>query len=129
MKHSLEPLLFPPCMDPLLQRDMQDTNCLYTPNRLAKVVWSPVQNEAPGLFRFIQHFGFSYTEYVELLGTYNDISGGGEEVNYDEIACAWLNKERMVTTKDGMMVNKTRYQQKVENLPLQGKPELYIVNI
>ena len=129
MKHSLEPLLFPPCMDPLLQRDMQDTNCLYTPNRLAKVVWSPVQNEAPGLFRFIQHFGFSYTEYVELLDTYNDISGGGEEVNYDEIACAWLNKERMVTTKDGMMINKTRYQQKVENLPLQGKPELYIGGI
>ena len=127
--NSLAPLLFPPCKDPLLQRDTQDYNCLYTPNRLAKIVWSPVQNEAPEFFRFIQHFGFSYTEYTELLDTFNNISDSGDDKDYDEIACTWLSKEMKETTKDGKMINLTRYQQKVENLPLQGKPELYIGGI
>merc|ERR1719308_397635 len=69
------------------------------------------------------------TRYQPLLETFNTISGGVEEDNYDEIACAWLNKERMVSTKEGRMIKKTRYQQMVENLPLQGKPELYIGGI
>merc|ERR1719308_747695 len=69
------------------------------------------------------------TRYQPLLETFNTISGGVEEDNYDEIACAWLNKDRMVTTKEGRMIKKTRYQQMVENLPLQGKPELYIGGI
>ena len=49
--YSLSPLMFPACKDPLLRRDDSDLNCAYAPNRLAKVVWSPVQNEAPALFR------------------------------------------------------------------------------
>ena len=50
-RHALTPLMFPACRDPLLRRDEADINCLYAPHRLAKVVWSPVQNEAPALFR------------------------------------------------------------------------------
>ena len=49
--YSMLPLMFPACNDPLLRRDSSDTNCIYAPNRLAKVVWSPVQNEAPALFK------------------------------------------------------------------------------
>ena len=51
LRHSLVPVMFPPCRDPLLRRDTADTHCVYAPNRLAKVVWAPVQNEAPALFR------------------------------------------------------------------------------
>ena len=50
-RHTLTPVMFPACRDPLLRRDDTDINCLYAPHRLAKVVWSPVQNEAPALYR------------------------------------------------------------------------------
>ena len=30
-------MLFPPCTDPLMKRDLEDVNCLYSPNKLAKV--------------------------------------------------------------------------------------------
>ena len=49
--YSLTPLMFPACKDPLFRKDDSDLNCAYAPNRLAKVVWDPVQNEAPALFR------------------------------------------------------------------------------
>jgi len=129
IKHSLVPLLFPRCKDPLLQRDDSDTNCLYTANRLAKVVWNPVQNEAPGFFRFIQHFGFSFNEYSELLETFNKETDSDEPFDYDEIACTWLNLEKTNVRKDGRRTTKTIYRQKIDNLPLQGKPELYIGGI
>ena len=129
MKHSLVPLMFPPCRDPLLQRDHKDIYCLYTANRLAKVVWNPVQNEAPGFFRFIQHFGFSFDEYSELLETFNKKAVSGKNINYDDVACTWLNIEKSKPSKDGRTTTKTIYQHKIDNLPLQGKPELYIGGI
>ena len=52
-RHALTPVMFPACRDPLLRRDDTDINCLYAPHRLAKVVWSPVQNEAPALYRSV----------------------------------------------------------------------------
>ena len=36
-RHSLTPVMFPACRDPLLRRDDTDINCLYAPHRLAKV--------------------------------------------------------------------------------------------
>ena len=51
LKYRLRPVMFPACKDPLLRRDGSDAHCVYAPNRLAKVVWSPVQNEAPSLYR------------------------------------------------------------------------------
>merc|ERR1712098_881240 len=89
-------------------------------NRLAKVVWSPVQNEAPALFRFIQHGGFSYSEYVLLLDTYNKLKSRNISVDYETAACEWLK------TEDG---EKTIYDKKMLNFPFQDKPELYIGGI
>ena len=53
LRYSMSPVMFPACKDPLLRRDDRDITCVYAPNRLAKVVWSPVQNEAPALFRWV----------------------------------------------------------------------------
>ena len=121
--------MFPQCRDPLLQRDASDTNCLYTANRLAKVVWGPVQNEAPAFYRFIQHFGFTYQEYVELIETYNSKVKNEASTDYDEVACAWLNKEKHKEDTEGTETARTIYEHKVASLPLQGKPELYIGGI
>ena len=115
--------MFPECKDPLLQRDDKDTNCLFTANRLAKIVWSPVQDEAPVFYRFIQHFGFTYQEYVELLETYNMKVKSDQPVDFNEVACVWLHIKR------GTSPTKTIYEEKVARLPLQGKPELYIGGI
>merc|ERR1719186_1006783 len=86
LQHSLVPVMFPQCRDPLLQRDASDTNCLYTANRLAKVVWNPIQNDAPAFYRFIQHFGLSYQEYSGLLETYNNKVKSEDLIDYDDIA-------------------------------------------
>lgn len=51
LRYGLRSVMFPSCKDPLLRRDGTDSHCVYAPNRLAKVVWSPVQNEAPALYR------------------------------------------------------------------------------
>ena len=51
LKYQLKSVMFPACKDPLLRRDGSDAHRVYAPNRLAKVVWSPVQNEAPSLYR------------------------------------------------------------------------------
>ena len=59
LKYQLRSVMFPACKDPLLRRDGSDAHCVYAPNRLAKVVWSPVQNEAPSLYR-------SPSEYPEF---------------------------------------------------------------
>ena len=160
--------MFPACRDPLLRRDTADTHCVYAPNRLAKVVWAPVQNEAPALFRsapvctldpwsgsnvsiglnqhrrsrnvfsiprdyirFIQHFGFSYPEYVLLLATYNrllaagELRGGAED--YEAAACEWL---RSAAPDPGSgPATRTIYEEKKLNFPYQDKPELYIGGI
>ena len=122
LRYGLRSVMFPTCKDPLLRRDGSDSHCVYAPNRLAKVVWSPVQNEAPALFRFVQHFGFSYPEYVELLRSYNSqLESGGDPDDYDHVACSWLQ-----TQTDG---GSTRYKEKMSNFPFQDKPELYIGGI
>ena len=64
-------MLFPPCTDPLMKRDPEDVNCLYSPNKLAKIVWKQIENGAPRLFSFIQRFAFRVDEYSELLLYYN----------------------------------------------------------
>ena len=64
-------MLFPPCTDPLMKREPGDANCLYTPNKLAKIVWRQIENGAPGLYSFIQRFSFRVEEYTELLQYYN----------------------------------------------------------
>ena len=145
LKYQLKSVMFPACKDPLLRRDGSDAHCVYAPNRLAKVVWSPVQNEAPSLYRslpllrisrrrefylilifskrFIQHFGFSYSEYVQLLTTYNThLESGGSPVDYHGVACSWLQ----TPTAGG---NSTIYRDKMSNFPFQDKPELYIGGI
>ena len=129
IKHSLVPIIFPDCKDPLLQRDPSDANCLYTPNRLAKVVWDPVQNEAPELFKFIQHFGFTVSEYKELLNAFIEQDGNEETANYEEIACTWLHKIKSMKLNNGTLITKTVYEERMETLPQQGKPELYIGGI
>ena len=74
------------------------------------------------LKRFIQHFGFSYSEYVQLLTTYNThLQSGGSPVDYQGVACSWLQ-----TPTGG---NSTIYQEKMSNFPFQDKPELYIGGI
>ena len=120
LKHSLVPIMFPQCKDPLLQRDGTDTNCLYTANRLAKVVWNPIQNEAPAFYKFIQHFGLSYEEYVQLLDTYNSRNAENDS-DYDDVACKWLKKRKSEKN--------TVYEHRLDNLPMQGKHELYIGGI
>ena len=140
LKYQLRSVMFPACKDPLLRRDGSDAHCVYAPNRLAKVVWSPVQNEAPSLYRFlpgespefyliffsikrfIQHFGFSYSEYVQLLTTYNThLESGGSPGDYQDVACSWLQTP---TAGDS-----TIYRDKMSNFPFQDKPELYIGGI
>jgi hypothetical protein len=87
------------------------------------VVWNPVQNEAPAFYKFIQHFGLSYHEYHQLLETYNSRHAEGD-TDYDGIACDWLQQNKTATKK-----SKTIYEDKLENLPLKGKHELYIGGI
>ena len=128
-QHCLVPVMFPQCKDPLLQRDDSDTNCLYTANRLAKVVWGPVQNEAPAFYRFIQHFGFTHEEYSQLLETFNSAVKSEESIDYDDVACTWLNIKKTKQEKNGTKTTRTIYEHKIDNLPLQGKPELFIGGI
>ena len=118
LRHSLVPLMFPECRDPLLQRDEMDMNCMYTANRMAKVVWAPVQDEAPNLYKLIQHFSFTYTEYLDLLETYNV---DNESSRYHDVACRWLSKVEFES--------KTIYEVKAAEFPLHAKPELYIGGI
>merc|ERR1712155_198406 len=73
--------------------------------------------------RFIQHFGFSYSEYVQLLTSYNNhLEAGGSPLDYHGVACSWLQTE----TKDG---TSTIYEDIMANFPFQDKPELYIGGI
>ena len=122
INHSLVPLIFGQCQDPLLQRNIRDRNCLYAANRLAKVVWNPLQNEAPRFYKFIQHFGLTYIEYEELLATYN--SRNNSDSDYEAVACQWLNNNNSEDDDE-----RTVYEQKLENIPLKGKHELYIGGI
>ena len=135
IQHSLVPLMFGQCKDPLLQRDYGDNNCLYSANRLAKVVWSPIMNEAPRFFKFIQHFVLTFEEYTQLLGTYNtrhigdnrdteDNDTDYSDTEYENSACEWLSKDSSV---DG--VEETFFEKKLKNIPLKGKHELYIGGI
>ena len=130
IKHSLVPLMFGQCKDPLLQRDHTDSNCLYAASRLAKVVWSPIMNEAPRFFKFIQHFVLTFEEYTQLLDTYNTEHIGDQSNNdnsdtdYENIACEWLSKD---SSEDG--VEGTVFEKKLENIPLKEKHELYIGGI
>merc|ERR1719244_461704 len=90
LRHQLVQVMFPACKDPLLQRDNSEPFCFFAANRLAKVVWRQVQDEAPTLFRHIQHFGFTHEEYIDLLQLYNNHSLAGH-VDFHEIACTWLH--------------------------------------
>ena len=73
--------------------------------------------------RFIQHFGFSYSEYVQLLTTYNaHMEAGGSPVDYHGVACSWLQ-----TPTDGG--KSSIYRDILANFPFQDKPELYIGGI
>ena len=131
IQHSLVPLMFGQCKDPLLQRDHTDSNCLYAANRLAKVVWSPIMNEAPRFFKFIQHFALTFEEYTQLLGTYhkrynaNNRDTEDSDTDYENFACEWLGKKE--SSEDG--VERTVLSKKLENIPLKGKHELYIGGI
>ena len=126
IQHSLVPLMFGQCKDPLLQRDHTDSNCLYSANRLAKGGWSPIMNEAPRFFKFIQHFALTFEEYTQLLGTYHkrDIADNSD-TDYENFACEWLGKKE--SSEDG--VERTVFAKKLENIPLKGKHELYIGGI
>ena len=59
-----------------------------------------------------------------MLDTYNQYIASGVEGNldYDHVACLWLNKQ----TPDG---SRTIYDEKRTNFPFQDKPELYIGGI
>ena len=74
------------------------------------------------IIRFIQHFGFSYSEYVLLLKTYNRMLLEGRPVDYDAVACQWLQTKTLAG-------DKTIYDEKMMNFPFQDKPELYIGGI
>ena len=75
--------------------------------------------------RFIQHFGFSYSEYVLLLETYNRrLSSSPEVLDFEAVACEWLH-----SSAPGTVNNKTIYDEKKQNFPFQDKPELYIGGI
>ena len=75
LKHQLKSVMFPACKDPLLRRDGTDAHCVYAPNRLAKVVWSPVQNEAPSLYRSHAEPPECLLYYASLLTGSSNISG------------------------------------------------------
>ena len=74
--------------------------------------------------RFIQHFGFSYSEYVLLLETYNRRLDSSPQVDFETVACEWLH-----SSAPGTEDNKTIYDEKMINFPFQDKPELYIGGI
>ena len=74
--------------------------------------------------RFIQHFGFSYSEYVLLLETYNRQNSSSAQVDFETVACEWLH-----SSAPGTAENKTIYDEKMINFPFQDKPELYIGGI
>ena len=74
--------------------------------------------------RFTQHFGFSYSEYVLLLETYNQRLNSSSSVDFEEVACEWLHSSAPDTAE-----NKTIYDEKIINFPFQDKPELYIGGI
>ena len=74
--------------------------------------------------RFIQHFGFSYSEYVLLLETYNRRLSSSPGVDFEDVACEWLH-----SPAPGTLNNKTIYDEKKQNFPFQDKPELYIGGI
>ena len=118
-RHKLQPMLVPLCQDPLLQHDRSNPACFFNVNRLAKVVWMPVQKEAPKLYNFIQHFSFHFKEYIELLYLYN--SEIEKKPNADietDIACVWLNSE-----------GRNWLNRKMDLMKLQEKPKLYIGGI
>ena len=70
-RHNLVPVMVPLCEDPLLQHDRSNPSCFFNVNRLAKVVWMPLQKDAPKLYQFIHHFNFIYEEYNEIFELYS----------------------------------------------------------
>jgi hypothetical protein len=125
LKHHLTPILFPPCRDPLLQRNHRDPACYYAANRLAKVAWKHLQTGASELYTFVQAFGFrSYEEYIDLLQLHVSLSDDSseEEADYEGEVCQWLRQE---LAPGGLM----RYQDKLSKLQPSEKPPLYIGGI
>ena len=121
-RYKLQPMLVPLCQDPLLQHDRSNPACFFNVNRLAKVVWMPVQKEEPKLFNFILHFSFHYKEYSELMDLYNsEIVKKPYAVVSDietEVACVWLKSE-----------GRNWLSRKMDLMKLQEKPKLYIGGI
>ena len=120
-RHSLVPVMVPLCEDPLLQHDRSNPSCFFNVNRLAKVVWMPLQKDAPKLYQFIHHFNFLYEEYNEILDLYSSEILNKPSVNsdiYREVACNWLKSD-----------GNSWLQQKKDLMKLQEKPKLYIGGI
>ena len=127
LKHHLAPILFPPCKDPLLQRNHRDPACYYASNRLAKVVWKHLQTAASELYTFIQAFGFgSYEEYVDLLRLHVLSENALEEADYEETVCSWMRELLPAKTGGGRVM---RYQEKLSKLQPSEKPQLFIGGI
>ena len=129
-QHKLGPMLVPQCEDPLLQRDKTNPACFFNVNRLAKVVWMPMQKEAPKLYNFIHHFSFLYEEYEELLKLYSseilDNSVANDSDIETKVACAWLKSEDSTVTGNK---HKNWFDHKRHLMQLKQKPKLYIGGI
>jgi len=89
-RYNFTQVKFPTCEDPLMMRDYEGTSCMYSPHRLAKVVWKYMENGAPSLFSFLESFSFNYTEFVDLLKMYNMMTRKDPNVSIRKIACQWL---------------------------------------
>ena len=115
--NNLTPILFPECRNPLSHSDNQvgsDPNCFFTANKMAKIVWRPLEDGAPLLYKLIEHFGLSNELYNSLLSHY---SAHKNDKTLEDIACSWLN---------GPYENGTRYD---KLSPKWKKPTLYIGGI
>ena len=100
-KHNLTQILFPECHDPLLKRNNRDPNCIYSANKLTKIIWKQIENGAPDLFSFLERFVFSYKDYEKLLEFYNDQVEENNLLSTEQIACKWL-KHKVPQNKGGM---------------------------
>ena len=93
IRYNLVPVLFPKCQDPLLKRDSKDHPCMYSANKLTKVVWKQIENGAVELQEFLERFIFTYKDYENLLKFHKTELEMDSSVTMKEIACKWLKHQ------------------------------------
>ena len=155
-RFNLSRVFFPLCQDPLVLRDGNKAECMFSPRRIAKVanykeqmlpisihlcnwfqvVWKPIQTKAADLYSFIENFHFDQREYMRLLQMFNEeknigVLPAGEKGPrpdlLERVACDWLTHKCKKHGLDHLSLNQSAPKQPWhQNFPVTQENHLYI---